>query len=396
MDDSYTTFTARSVGEVEKIRNIWEGMQWHPDGDIDHYLAILESRAEIVRPHVIALYRNEKPEALFVGRIEDVKMDIKLGYQTLIRPKVRSLSVGMGGILGCPTALGCDLLVSELCDVLSRREADLVFLQGLRIDSFIFGAANTKSTWMSRDGSTSPNLHWRIKLPNTYDEYFNSLSKETRRRLRKESNRISKNFGASISLKCYSSADDIDVILQDQERIASKTYHRGLGVGFVDNVETRRRYELALARGLLRSYIIYVENNPVVFLQGICYGSTFYAGTTGYDPQYGYYHPGTYILTRIIEDLCQNEVIEVIDFGLGDAEYKRIYCNEHWEEASVYIFSTSMKMLMIRGARSGVMLLSRLIQNLLKKANLDGRVKTIWRNRVAHGRGTSRTTGVRS
>ncbi len=41
---------ARTVPEVEAIREVWKNWDWSPNADIDFYLHILRSRREVLRP----------------------------------------------------------------------------------------------------------------------------------------------------------------------------------------------------------------------------------------------------------------------------------------------------------------------------------------------------------
>src|ERR1700683_2864939 len=58
---------ARDFAEVESLREAWSRWPGHRDSEIDFYLMILRSYPEVLRPHVIALYRNEQPEAILIG-----------------------------------------------------------------------------------------------------------------------------------------------------------------------------------------------------------------------------------------------------------------------------------------------------------------------------------------
>jgi hypothetical protein len=69
----------RSIGEVEELRSIWERMQCHPNTDIDHYLTVVGSLEDVIRPHVILFSQNGQPKALAVGRLERRDMSITLG-----------------------------------------------------------------------------------------------------------------------------------------------------------------------------------------------------------------------------------------------------------------------------------------------------------------------------
>ena len=82
---------ARSLCEVEALREPWSAWPGHRDSDIDFHLMKLQSDPEVVRPHVIALYQSGKPQAVLVGRLErkaslDLHEALPLGQESLAGP----------------------------------------------------------------------------------------------------------------------------------------------------------------------------------------------------------------------------------------------------------------------------------------------------------------------
>src|ERR1035437_4668742 len=71
---------ARSIGEVEAIREIWTAWKSHRDSDIDFCLEFVWSGEAFIRPHVIVIYRYGRPDAMLVGRLERARMNSKVGY----------------------------------------------------------------------------------------------------------------------------------------------------------------------------------------------------------------------------------------------------------------------------------------------------------------------------
>lgn len=383
INEGYTIRVAKTLGEVEEIREIWKAMQWHPETDIDWFRAEVEMGNEILRPHVMVLYKDEIAQAILLGKIEMTTLEIKFGYKRLFNPRVRSLTILYGGILGDPSPDCSAMFIGALMDVLSRREADFVFFNYLRVDSPIYHLATTQPRFFSRNWIKGKNLHWRLVLPDSFEEFLQSLSKNEKSNFRKISKRLGKKYGEALAIRCFSKKADIDIILRDMEEIESKTYHRGLGVGFVNDLRIRRRYELAAERQWLRAYILYLERKPVAFYSGCCGGNTLFWEYTGFDPSYYYYKPGFYLQMKIIEELCRNKDISVLDFGLGDARHKRIFCKECHLEGPVYIFAPTLRGLTLNAFWSAVAGLDQMAKRMVTGLNLMRPIKKKWRQHVA-------------
>ena len=78
-----------------------------------------------------------------------------------------------------------------------------------------------------------------------------------------------------------------------------------------------------MERGWFRAYVLYLDDEPVAFWQGQAYNGVFSTGVPGFDPAYADHRVGNYVLFKLIADLCADESIETLDYGFGDAEYKR-------------------------------------------------------------------------
>jgi len=378
---SYTIKVARSIEEVEQYRDSWESMQWHPNADIDFYITIVNKRQEIIRPHVIVLYNDNNPEAMVIGRIEEKRIDIKIGYKVFYRPKLRSLTIVYGGILGNQSAFHVNVIITELLDTVKRGDADIIFFSNLPLDSEMYRLAKSKPGFFSRDHISQSNLHWKMTLPGSIDAFLQSMKRKHRYWLNRLPRVLEKEYPGKVAYKEFHNKADIDKLCSEADNIARKTYQRGLGAGFINNDETRQGIRLSAERGWLRSYFAYINNEPAAFWIGTLYGETFYLSYTGYDPIYKKYEPGTILFVRIIEDLCDNSIYE-IDFGFGDAFYKKRFGNKNWEEASVIIFSPSIKNIIINLSRLMSVSLSKLFEKILRQTNFYEKIKKYWRIRL--------------
>jgi hypothetical protein len=378
----YSIHVARSVEQVEEIRCFWEKMQQHPHADIDFYLALLAARREILRPHVILLALNGRVISLLIGRIENIPFACKIGYKIVAQPPVRSLTIVYGGILGDPSRASCAVLLAELMNTLARGEAEIVFMNHLAMDGLMYRSATTMPGFLCRDHACVPNDHWRISLAGSYDKFCATLSKNTKHNLRRYSQRLRTRLDERLKIKCYRHAGDMEQIVRESETVSRKTYQRGLGAGFVENGETLRRLALGLQRRRFRAYILYDGDQPCAFWNGIEHGKVFYTGTTGYDPAYEECRPGAFLLNHMIEDFCREGKIEAIDFGFGDAQYKRSFGDQNWREASVCIFPFTARGLRLSVLRTATVALTQMAKYLLQRWRVLQKIKWLWRKRL--------------
>ncbi len=376
---------ARSVEEIERFRPFYEQEQWHPEADIDCYLTSLQADDQSARPYVIMICADDRPALLAAGRLEDTLLRWRVGYKTIGRGRARVLRILYGGVIGTMTEESARRLCRELLRELDGGGADAVVFSYPRMDSPLFRVATTEPAPLRRDHGVSANPHWRLVFPGTFEDYVKSRSENTRSYIRRYTNRFRKKCAGRQGIRCVSAPADLDSVLSDVESIACKTYHRGLGAGFQHTPMTRARWALALARGWLRVYVLYLDERPLAFWSGYLYREIFYIEHTGYDPQHADDRPGMILLLHIIEDLCGSGAARAIDFGLGDADYKRRLGTECWNEGEVYLYAPTARGFYLSAMRAFSSVAHHRTKYLLDRLGVGNWLKTRWRKALSHG-----------
>jgi len=381
MSGEVTVRVIRTLAEIEEVRSTWVSWKFHPNSDIDYYLSRFHVRPEFIRPHIIVVNRDGRPDAMLVGRLDHLRLDLKIGYVHLPRPRVRVLNFIYCGLLGEPSPENCGLIVSEITNSLRRGEADLAAFSHIRVGSSIYEAARRLPGFLSRDHFPQVDPHFSMKLSGTMEEMYRGLSSNARHDLRRKAKRLLKDFPGKVEVSCFREESSLEVMIRDLEAIAKKTYQRGLGVGFLDNAEMRQRLSLAARRGWLRSYILYVEDKPCAFWMGTLYQGTFHVDFCGYDPSYDRSSPGTFLLTRMLEGFGR-EKFDQIDFGYGEERHKQRFSNCKWHEAMVRIYAPTVRGLGIKVLVTLVHFIDYIARRVLDYGKLLPKLKRFWRKQV--------------
>lgn len=377
---------ARSIPEIEALRDPWVGWPGHRDSDIDFYLMIVQSYPEVVRPHVIALYRNGKPDAILVGRLERKQLTFGLGYISVFRPWCRCLTFVYAPIRGNASPANVNLLTQEILGCLKQDEADIAKLELVPVDSPLYHLALTVPGMLSRDNLTVPQGHDIMIIPDTIAEVYRRMSHGRRHETRRLVRKLQGHPAGTPRIACYRDTSDLDRLFRDAEEIARKTYQRGLGAGFADTPKARVRLGLAAQKGWLRGYVLYLGDRPCAFWIGMLYGEAFVGEYTGYDPEFRQASPGLVLLMHVIERLCtraDGHIVKEFEFGPGHAEYKAVLSSKYWLEAVVYIFSPTAKGLLLKVMHTITEVVNASARRILISTRLFLRLKRAWRDRLA-------------
>jgi CelD/BcsL family acetyltransferase involved in cellulose biosynthesis len=92
--------------------------------------------------------------------------------------------------------------------------------------------------------------------------------------------------------------------------------------------------------------VLELDGRPCSFQFGELYRGRFRLGRPGYDPALAHLRVGTYVLLKAFEDLCADETARIVDFGIGEADYKERFGTISWREGTVLIYAPTF-----RGAR---------------------------------------------
>jgi CelD/BcsL family acetyltransferase involved in cellulose biosynthesis len=331
---------ARTVAEVEALRPTWESLQTpFVTSNLDFVVAYIRNAPHAARPHAVVVGPSrDEPTWLVSCRVEEVDLPARLGPKVVLKPRVRALTVTYGGFMGPLDDGAAPMLLEALSRSIEPGEVDVVRLRMLRVGSPLHAAATESSQLLRRQRFPTRVLHWRAQLPGSLDEYLAGRSRRRRESVRRYSRRLERTYGDDARVEVYRTRDGLDRLFADSALVHRETYQHVLGVGFSEERVQRALTQLGMDRGWFRGYVLYLRDRPAAFWHGNAFGGVFGIGATGFDPAYTEDRPGTYLLMKVIEDLCNDPAVHTLDFGFGDAEYKRNFGDESWVEEDVVVF----------------------------------------------------------
>jgi CelD/BcsL family acetyltransferase involved in cellulose biosynthesis len=149
------------------------------------------------------------------------------------------------------------------------------------------------------------------------------------------------------------------------------------------------RLELAAHKGWLRAHVLYLGDRPCAFWIGMLYNGVFVSEYMGYDPEFRQSSPGMVLIMRVIEGFCNHangDLVTELDYGLGHAEYKEVLSSRYWLEASVFIFSPTIRGFLLKTLRVTTRVVDGSARRFLSSTALFPRLKRAWRDRLAKRR----------
>jgi hypothetical protein len=375
----------RSITRLEDLGSIqafWENAQTHPNADFGQFKVVCQVRSNVISPYVVTLGDPNRPDAALIARLEKGSFSPTIGYFSPIRIPAKVLAVLYQGVLGTTDDSQLEALVQHLWLALQEGRADVVEFNHLSEGSSLLRAFQSSVPQFWTHKNTLWNDHWTLQIPQGEGEFAAKMKPKHRKWLRKKEKELDDAFPGKVAWRWMRHFDDIPHLCASLEGVASRTYQRGLGAGFADDDEHRRRFAVFAERDQLRVQILEIDGENRAFWFGQVYRGVFHSWATGYDPELRVFEPGNLIFHRVVAELAR-EGVATFDFGLGDALYKRRFGDHSWTEGTVRLFAPTAKGALLKAALGLSTSVDMTARRLLNATGLTERLKTAWRQRIA-------------
>jgi len=373
---------ARNLEELERLRPLWETVEWErEDADLDYLVERVRVRPAAVGPFGALVVADGAVVAGAAGWVESKPLPARIGYARIHAPTLSVLQMANGGIVATSPVAASELALAAW-GVLERGEAELLALPAMPVESPLFDAFARLGGPLERQRFVPTWMRRSLVLPATFDEFLATRSYETRRVIKKNANRLHRAFAATLRVELLRLPSQHEQLVRDLDRIGRLTYQRAVGTGFSNTPEERTLTALALERGWLRAWVLYDGDRPISYWLGSVYRGTLLLRATGYDDAYAAHRVGAYLLARLIEDACADPDISVVDFGPGRSEYKQHFTNESHAERNLLVFAPTLRARRVSAVRTAVLAAAWIGRGSADALRVTNRVKRGWRRRL--------------
>jgi CelD/BcsL family acetyltransferase involved in cellulose biosynthesis len=136
--------------------------------------------------------------------------------------------------------------------------------------------------------------------------------------------------------------------------------------------------------GRFRGYWLERDGSPLVFQVGARWRNTYRLLATAYLPELRRFSPGIVLHMRVLRLLCESG-IDSVDYGYGDAEYKRTYGSDCTEHFTLHLYGAGLKSCLARGIDASSDRASRFARRVTGVLGMTDALKKKWRARLQRG-----------
>lgn len=206
-----------------------------------------------------------------------------------------------------------------------------------------------------------------IALPPTHEEYMAGFGSKQRFTLKKKIRKINEAFPGKVEFRRITSPDDLGLLTTSARQVIANSWKaQELARAVPESIENEAFLRSVAERGMLRSHLLLVDGNPCAFIVGYLYNGIYHYADLAYDTNHADHSPGTVLLMMVIEDLIRQDQVRYVNFGITDAQYKRVFGNRHVEDAALLIvrpaLSVSLRVGTHRAFRDAKVIAKRLLK----------------------------------
>lgn len=331
----------------------------HPDVVDDDVLVYMKRERDALSALAVLA-----PRTLRMCRLPGLGRDLSLRGRRLVA----------GRILGARAE--AEAFIERAVSLLQAGVFECLCFDDLDIDSPLRVAASRVASRgqvrLAPLGGSQP--HWYIRFPEQPGDYWTQFSSKTRNTLRRKARKLEHR------LVCYREPGDVPEFLARAHAISQRTWQtRRLGIRVRNSARERRLYTAIAERGALRSYVLEHQDQAVAFLIGIQYQDHFLYEEVGYHPELARCSPGTVLLYRVLQDLTANDCPRVVDFGEGDADYKRLFGNTERQSGPLVMVARRLRPSAVLALDRAIRFADRNLRALLRRIGLYRHVRRLYR-----------------
>lgn len=373
---------ATTLDEVAKLRDDWlflRSRYGKPTlfSDPEFFLKVCSALDDDAKPRVAVLRDGGQPFALIIGRLhrQSVLCAKSFGFRRL---KLRSWTIFFDGLVTDEETRSKTSLATYLDHQLRSGDVDLLNLQHLDLTDKTTGAVVRHLEARFRV-VRQPELHlYRELIDPDSGIRVGTNSTKTRATLRRKDRRLVEHFGGSVDLQIFNAPSEVSEFIDEAAAIVCQTYQATLGTGVQRNHHWQTVVGALASIASFKGYLLRATGIPIAYVLGAVYDDRFILFATGYVPTYKRLSPGTVLMNRVFASLVADGV-RTVDFGFGDAEYKRLHSTRIEEELSLRVYGIGYRATIGWLVGSSTSAGRHIARRVLRRTGLGMVAKRYWR-----------------
>jgi len=179
-------------------------------------------------------------------------------------------------------------------------------------------------------------VNWTIQPQASPAAYLAAMDSKKRNDLTRRLRNVYKKLGEQARLRIFDTPESIDQYGRLMNQVYARSWHADAVAIDWEQPERRALFTRLAAKGQLVGHLLMLGERPIAYVHGYRLGGRYVLDDTGYDEEFSSLGIGSSLVFQAIQDLIERHPGEVIDFGYGDNQYKRVLANRQTPCGSLY------------------------------------------------------------
>jgi CelD/BcsL family acetyltransferase involved in cellulose biosynthesis len=214
-----------------------------------------------------------------------------------------------------------------------------------------------------------------IEPGNSFEEYLQQMRYKHRHELLRKRKRIAEHSGG-IDLRTYRSLPEARAFYRLAGAVSRKTYQRRLlDVGLPETAAFQAELLARAERDTMRGYLLFHDGIPIAYGYCVVNGDCLRFKHIGYDPAYRDWSAGNVLIAEALRCAIGENRFAIIDFGSGEAQYKRTFATGSLRCATVFFFRPTLRRLVTVAAHRACTIASDVCASVADRIGIKQRLK---------------------
>jgi len=316
----------RTEDDIEPFLDEWKQVAAHPLAHPEVVRALARNDTSIVELFIPMLVDGQgRIACMFSSRVEHAHLGRDV-YLPLPKRRIRKLTIPTDGIVGRSAPEHVGTLLRMTLDAIKHEKVDVLELPNMGKDDPVLRALEKTDLKAFHSGHRHSEEHWTMEIAEDFDQQMLLLGRSTRSTTRNTLNKFERMYEGRHEIRTFTDVDDVENALKTCQSIDDCSYHRALGVNLECDSRTLSIYEGLAKQGGLEINILYIDGNPVAFINNSTMNETRFGTHMGNNTEFCRHPLGTILLFKTIKRYIDTGKRQTFDFGIGGAEYKSRLC----------------------------------------------------------------------
>lgn len=307
---------------------------------------------------------GSEPDCLAVVARESVPLRYRVARRQFANVNLRCVELLGGRTLGAGDAAAVERIVKGVFQ--QYRDVDGIYLKSVPDDAALWTTLQANGWRVGAAHAYRPDgerpFHY-AEFPPSFEGYLGEFRKKQRYNLKRQVRLMAEANGNQLIMELIDRPEQIEGFLADISAITANSWKADLEEPAPDLASQPEVLRAVAAAGLLRGYVLRAAGKPAAYALGYRYENIYHYANIAYDKDFAAQSPGAVLLLMMIEDLIDKAQIKYMNFGITDANYKRVFGNRHIKDASVVILRPGLRSACLRLTHSAF----EGLKNLLRK-----------------------------